>query len=638
MKRSRPSGGVSVGPLTLENSMRFRLNRSILAAALAFAAAPAFAQDTFSQTIFFGDSLTDAGFYQPVLVAQFGAQAGTAARFTTNPGLVWAEFLADYYGTNATPAWQLTPTGIVAGSGDNFAAGGATIEPGPGYPATPPTLFAPSLTDQVNAYLGATGGQADPNALYSVWGGANDLFFYLSGATTQAQFLGAAGDQVALVGALENAGARYVLVPTLPDVGLTPFGLSQGAAGSAGLTQLSAGYNATLFGGLQAAGLRVIPLDVFDFLHEISADPATYGFTNVTTPACGAAPSLGCNPANFSDPNAAQTYAFADGVHPTTAAHKLLADYAISVLEAPGQIAVLPHSEAMVGRSRADRVGNHIGDKPSGDGSHWWSDLRGDFQRYGEGGKYDGTGPTLTVGMDWASGNFVYGGFAGYGRQSIDWGRQRGSFDQTDASLGGFFGWYGDSAWVNGQVSYSRLGFDTDRDIQLGPATRTHHGSTNGRNISAGVNAGWNFTSGAWKHGPVASLLSQHIRVDDFREDNATESTSLAFPEQTFNSLIGSLGWQASFRINDHMQPYARVTWDREFKRSPDEVFAQMQALPGTMPYAVPGAEADRSYATIVLGARTQVFGLDANVGVSTTAAQRDGNNATVFATLGSQF
>jgi outer membrane lipase/esterase len=245
--------------------MRFRLNRSILAAALALAAVPACAQDTFSQTIFFGDSLTDAGFYQPVLVAQYGAQAGTAARFTTNPGLVWAEFLADYYGTNATPAWQLTPTGIVAGSGDNFAAGGATVEPHVGYPPTDATgntaitAFAPSLTDQVKAYLGATGGQADPNALYSVWGGANDLFFLLGGASTQEQFLAAAGDQVALVGALETAGARYVMVPTLPDVGLTPFGLSQGAAGSAVLTQLSAGYNATLFGGLQAAGLRVIP-------------------------------------------------------------------------------------------------------------------------------------------------------------------------------------------------------------------------------------------------------------------------------------------------------------------------------------------------------------------------------------------
>jgi len=90
-----------------------RVHRSILAAALAFAAAPAFAQDTFSQTVFFGDSLTDSGFYQPVLVAGNGPGAATVARFTTNPGLVWAEFLADFYGTNATPAWQLTPTGSV---------------------------------------------------------------------------------------------------------------------------------------------------------------------------------------------------------------------------------------------------------------------------------------------------------------------------------------------------------------------------------------------------------------------------------------------------------------------------------------------------------------------------------------------
>ena len=131
--------------------------------------------------MFFGDSITDSGFYQPVLVAGNGPRAATVARFTTNPGLVWAEFLADFYGTNATPAWQLTPTGVVAGSGDNFAAGGATVSPGPGYPPAPYfTQYAPSLTTQVGAYLAANGGQANPNALYTVWGGANDLFFYLA--------------------------------------------------------------------------------------------------------------------------------------------------------------------------------------------------------------------------------------------------------------------------------------------------------------------------------------------------------------------------------------------------------------------------------------------------------------------------
>ncbi|MEO6264233.1 MAG: autotransporter domain-containing protein [Luteimonas sp.] len=612
--------------------------RFVLAAALAVAAAPAFAQDTFSQTVFFGDSLTDSGFYQPVLVAQFGPSAATVARFTTNPGLVWAEFLADYYGTNATPAWQLTSTGVVDAGGDNFAAGGATISPGPGFPPTPPTQFGPSLTTQIGAYLAANGGHADPDALFTVWGGANDLFFHLNGLTTQAQFLGAAGAQVGLVATLETAGARYVLVPTLPDVGLTPFGLSQGPAGSAGITQLVAGYNATLFGGLQAAGLRVIPLDTFHFIREISADAATYGLSNVTMPACGTAASLGCNPADFVDPTAAETYAFADGVHPSTAAHRLLAQYAISVLEAPGQVAVLPHSEATVGRARADRVGAHLGGKPACDGMRWWADLRGDFQRYDAGNGYDGSGPSLAFGVDWASGNLVYGAFGGYGRQSIDWGHRRGDFDQSDATLGGFIGWYGDNAWVNGQVSYSQLGFDTDREVQLGPATRTHQCSTDGNNLSVGVNAGWDFVQGALRHGPVLSVLSQQIDIDGFAERDPTLSTSLAYPEQSFDSLIGSLGWQASYTINDSVQPYARLTWDREFEKSAEEAFAQAQSIPGTMPYAVPGVDYDRSYGTLVLGARTQLFGFDANLGASTTVGQAGGNNSSVFLTVGSGF
>jgi outer membrane lipase/esterase len=315
-----------------------------------------------------------------------------------------------------------------------------------------------------------------------------------------------------------------------------------------------------------------------------------------------------------------------------------LAQYAISILEAPNQIAVLPHSEAMIGRSRADRVAAHLGETPAADGMRWWADLRGDFQRYGDGNRYDGSGPTLTAGVDWASGNVVYGGFAGYGRQSQDWGHRMGSFSQTDASLGGFLGWRGDSAWVNGQVSYSRLGFDTDRNVVLGPAMRTHRGSTNGSNVSAGVNAGWDFVSGALRHGPVASVLSQHIDVDGFAESDPTVSTSLAYPDQRFNSLIGSLGWQASCRINEHLQPYARLTWDREFRRSAEEAFAQAQSIPVTMPYAVPGMSYDRNYGTLVLGARTQVFGMDANVGVSASVAQRAGNDASVFASIGSSF
>lgn len=619
----------------------FRPYLYVLAATLGLAlpASSAFAQDEYSQTVFFGDSLTDSGFYQTFLIQNVDPSAGIAARFTTNPGLVWAEFLADFYGTDGSAAWQLTSTGIALTGGDNYAAGGATVDSAPGFPPSIPTQFAPSMSTQVNAYLAANGGQADPNALYTVWGGANDLFFFLNGATTQMQFLGAAGAEVGLVQTLTDAGAQYIMVPTMPDVGSTPFGLSQGPAGSAGITALVNAYNQTLFGGLQAAGLRVIPLDTYNLLREISANPGLYGFANATMPACGTAPALGCNPSNFVNPNADQNYAFADGVHPTTAAHQILAQYAISVLEAPRQMAALPHSEAVVGRSRADRVGARLSQKADGQGMRWWADLHGDSQRYGEDvSNYDGGGPTLSVGIDWASGNLIYGGFLGYGRQSIDWGQRRGSFDQTDTSVGGYLAWHGDSAWVNGQVSYAWLGFDTNREVQLGQATRTHSGSANGSNLSLGVNAGYDFGQGAWRTGPVASLLSQQIKVDGFAENDPALSTSLAYPEQKFNSMIGSLGWQASYDATANFKPYARVTWDREFKKTPAQAFAIAQSIPGTMAYAVPGQDFDRDYGTLLLGARMQVFGMDTNVGASATFAHQGGNDASVFVTFGSGF
>ncbi|HSR65072.1 MAG TPA: autotransporter domain-containing protein, partial [Xanthomonadaceae bacterium] len=364
----------------------------------------------------------------------------------------------------------------------------------------------------------------------------------------------------------------------------------------------------------------------------------------VTSPACAVQPApaggsaLFCNPASYVAPGADQNYLFADGVHPSAAAHALVAQYAISMLEAPNQVSVLPHVESVAGRARAERVAAQLAVKPAGDGMRWWGDVQGDFQRYGDGNLYDGSGPTASFGLDWSAGNLRYGGFAGFGRQDYDWGMRRGDFSEHEATIGGFLGWAGDSAWINGQLSYSHLGFDTDRDIVLGPAVRTQHGSTSGRNISAGVNGGWNFDSGNWHHGPFASVLYQRIDVDGFAEDTPTQSTSLAYPDQRFRSLVGSLGWQVSYTPSDRIQPYARVGWDREFRRMPDEAFAQAQSIPGSLAYAVPGIQFDRTYGTVLLGARTRVWGLDANFGASTTVAQEGGDNASVFVTFGNSF
>ena len=504
---------------------KFRPVRHLLAAALAVAAVPAFAGSPYSNTVFFGDSLTDSGYFRPVLLQVVGPSGALIGKFTTNPGLVWSEYLADYYGTNASPNGN-------GQTGDNYAAGGARN----GIDVNGGLGPIPSLATQMTRYLAAHGGKADPNALYTVWGGANDLFA-VAANPSQAQAIigGAVTAQVGIVGTLKAAGAQYILVPTLPDIGLTPSSRAGGPAAMGQGTALATAYNNALFGALAGQGMHVIPVDTFHFLQEVVANPSVYGLSNVTNAGCGVQPapagdsSLFCNPASYVNPNVQNSYLFADGVHPTGGAHKIISQLAINMLEAPRQIAVLPHSAATTGRARADIVGSHVSGPAESDGMRWWTNLRGDFQRYGSGDQYDGVIPALAGGVDWTSGNLVFGGFAGYGRGRIDFGRSTGKFEQSDATLGGFVGWYGDGgAWVNGQLSYSQLSFDVDRKLQLGQATRVHSGSADGSNLTAAINAGWNFGNGALQHGPVLSVVSQQIDVDGYKESQPTLSTSLA--------------------------------------------------------------------------------------------------------------
>ncbi|MBP6750389.1 MAG: autotransporter domain-containing esterase, partial [Xanthomonadaceae bacterium] len=161
--------------------------RSVLAAALALAAVPAFAGGPYSQTVFFGDSLTDGGFFRPLLPASVRPVTG---QFTTNPGFVWSQHLADYYGTGAAPNGN-------GQTGTNYAAGGARV----GINTTGALGPIPSLATQTSNYLAANGGRADARALYTVWGGANDLFAITNaGADPTTTIANAVASEVGIVG------------------------------------------------------------------------------------------------------------------------------------------------------------------------------------------------------------------------------------------------------------------------------------------------------------------------------------------------------------------------------------------------------------------------------------------------------
>ncbi|MFT4180083.1 MAG: autotransporter domain-containing protein [Thermomonas sp.] len=619
--------------------MNAKFRRTLLTSALALAAMPALAQTApespFTKTVFFGDSLTDGGFFRSLLPASVQNVTG---QFTTNPGYVWSEYLADYYGSNANVAWKATLTGTPAmADGNNWAVGGARV----GTNAVGALGYTPSLASQYAAYL-AAGNTVDPNALYTVWGGANDLFAITSGgANPTTTITGAVTAQIGLIGALTQAGAQYILVPTIPDLGLTPAFRAQGAAVQAQGTALTTTYNTALFGGLATNGLHVIPLDTFTFLQEVVANPSAFGISNVTGTACQpqiTAQSLTCNPTSLVSSDAPYTYLFADGVHPTAGAHKAIADFAVSVIDGPRLIAVLPRSAAMQGRVRAATVDGSVANLAAqdGDGMRWWVDLRGDQQRYVDSAGFDGAGVNGSFGIGWRSGKLLYGAFAGHGRQDIDFGFRRGDFRQSDTSVGGFVGWVGDGLWASGQLSWTQLGYKVNRQVNLGQATRVHSGSPDGDNLSIGGSVGWNFTHGRLEHGPVLSVLSQQISIDGY-EENSTESTALAYPQQDVDSLVGSAGWQLSFAADEHLKPFARVSWNREFEDAPAQAWAQSRSMASTLPYAVPGLAFDDTYGTVTLGARSQLFGLDVTAGTNLTVGLKGGDDISAFLSIGAK-
>ncbi len=610
------------------NVTRFARHSAYAAIALAGIAAPAAAQDQpYDTTVFFGDSLTDAGFFRPLLPASVQPLIG---QFTTNPGDVYSQILADFYGTNGDPNGN-------GQTGDNYAAGGARVN----INTTGALGPIPSLQTQVNNYLAANGGAASPNSLYTVFGGANDLFAITNGGADPTTTIGGAvAGQVAIVGQLSNAGARYIFVPNIPDLGSTPAFRAQGAVAQGQGTALTVTYNNALYAGLNAAGLRYIPLNNFALINEILANPGLYGFTNTTGTACQpqiTANSLTCSPASYVTPTADQDYVFADGVHPTTASHRILASYALSVLEGPRQIALMPYVASLAGRSRVDRIAIHA-NRPIADGMGLWAEGSYDGSSLEVGNGYKEKVKSLLAGFDWSKGGLRAGVFAGAGWGDTKFNTFGGGFSQDDVTLGGYAGWYGDNFWARGTLGYSWLKNDIDRDIQLGATVRRHSGSADGSNFFGALQGGYEFRNDSFSHGPVIGLVAQQIRVDGYAEDGSTLSTSLAFGSQKFNSLVGSIGYKAEMNLGSNVRPYIQLSYDKEFGDLADEVTAQLQSMPETTPYAVPGLSFDDDYVTLQLGMRAQFGALSANIGGNVTAMNDDGTNWGIRAGIGTKF
>lgn len=261
--------------------------------------------------VVFGDSLSDNGNVAIATNNLFPGSNYDGGRFTNGPGTtpasaapvgLWVEQLAGRLGVAAPQPF------LAGGGGTNYAVASATTGSNGLY----------NISDQVGIYGLTHPGGADANALYTFWGGANDLFNG-SGSPT-----GAAASLAGNIQLLAAAGAKNFLWVNLPPLGSTPRAVAEGSTAS--LTAAALAFNQTWAKEvllLRGLGINVTGVDANALFTSIASNPGSFGFTNVATPAQGLAGV---------DPN---SYLFWDIQHPTTAGHAAVANAAYDSLSAP---------------------------------------------------------------------------------------------------------------------------------------------------------------------------------------------------------------------------------------------------------------------------------------------------------------
>ncbi|MCA3604800.1 MAG: autotransporter domain-containing protein [Methylobacterium sp.] len=265
----------------------------------------------------FGDSLSDIG----NLFAATGMPPPPYFNGRFSNGRTFVEYLSP-----GQAGWTggLTPAGSV-----NFAFGGARTDNAVALP--------PGTVTQIGTFL-AGGGTFGATDIVTLWAGANNIFQGIAVPANQntaamgAIASGAANDVVNQVNTLAGAGARTIVVLSLPDIGLAPNFNTSPASPLASFSTST--FNATLKNGLAAVvaarpGTRVLQVNVAGLFSAAIANPGAFGFANVTNQCLT---TVACVTATQAVQN---TYLFWDGVHPTTAGHALVANAVSQYLNAP---------------------------------------------------------------------------------------------------------------------------------------------------------------------------------------------------------------------------------------------------------------------------------------------------------------
>ena len=317
--------------------LSLRLFSLVFAASTITSLGAAACAQSYTSIVVIGDSLSDTGNDAAVSRAKYtaaiqlpGPATGyTDGRFTDGTDTlppaqlytgVWVEQLAAKL-TAKPPILNSLAGGTNYAYGFAFTGSGTTD-----FTFGPGNIFdfiINNMGQQVSDYL-ATSPTINSNTLFVVWGGANDL----DHATSTADIVTAATNELDIIQQLITAGATDFIVPNLPPLGLiprnngSPTTEAEANAASQGFDQALAAGIASLPAANPGKTLNIRQLDTYTLFNTIVGPPLYTGLVNVTSMSQGTA----VNP---------DTYLFWDSLHPTTYGHSLLAASALTLLGPP---------------------------------------------------------------------------------------------------------------------------------------------------------------------------------------------------------------------------------------------------------------------------------------------------------------
>lgn len=376
-----------------------------------------------------------------------------------------------------------------------------------------------------------------------MWGGANNFFVFtaltppasINTTSITVNASAAATTEVANASAIVGLGAKKLVVLNLPDLGSTPIAIAGGASAISAASFYSGVYNATQAAGLtalaaSAPGVNIVQADIASLFRVVIANASTYGFTN-TTGFCGFNGGAACN-----------GFVFADSVHPTEAAYRIVAQY-VGLLSDPTPTLVQASRLGETGLLANQIITNQVFDRLSAFVSGTYVDRNGPYlEIVGSYGTHDGSGngPDLALriggiraGLDKKSGASVTGGSVTMLSGVVSTGATEADIAayRADAYSTALFG----NTYVSGNAGISSIsltGIERDTGITGAKATA----STGGYVATVAAEVGYVASFGRFTVIPSGRLTYFHAKTQAY--DEAAPLLAMSFNDRETDAVL----------------------------------------------------------------------------------------------------